>query len=68
MLDFLKKRFPKFNIDKKIPSDLALRLMISPQGDLYRMPKYGEYKNFIFGNMIRDNLDINEIAKNEKCQ
>ena len=62
----LQQMYPKLKIDGRMPSKLASRLMVSPQGDLYRM--LGEEdKNIIYGNLLRDNLNVKEISIKDNC-
>ena len=56
----------RYRIDGRMPSKLSTRLMVSPQGDLYRMVG-SEENNVYYGNILRDNLNIEEIYKRDNC-
>ena len=58
--------FPNLRIDGRMPSKLATRLMVSPQGDLYRMIG-AETEDIHYGNMLNDNLNIKEIYEKDHC-
>ena len=62
----LQKMFPNLRIDGRMPSKLATRLMVSPQGDLYRMIG-AETEDVHYGNMLTDNLNIKEIYEKDHC-
>lgn len=62
----LQKMFPNLRIDGRMPSKLATRLMVSPQGDLYRMIG-SETEDVHYGNMLTDNLNIKEIYEKDHC-
>ena len=62
----LQKMYPTLRIDGRMPSKLATRLMVSPQGDLYRMIG-SEDQNVYYGNLLHDNLNIREIYENDHC-
>lgn len=62
----LQKMFPNLKIDGRMPSKLATRLMVSPQGDLYRMIGT-EVEDIHYGNMLTDKLNIKEIYEKEHC-
>ena len=62
----LKEAYPKMKIGERMPSKLETRLMISPQGDLYRM--IGSEEDFIYyGNLLKDDIDIKDIYEKEHC-
>lgn len=65
-VDQLQKMFPNLRIDGRMPSKLATRLMVSPQGDLYRMIGT-ETEDIHYGNMLNDNLNIKEIYEKDHC-
>lgn len=65
-IDLLQSLYPKLKIDGRMPSKLASRLMVSPQGNLYRMIG-SEDQNIIYGNLIEDKLNIKEISERDKC-
>ncbi len=65
-VDQLQKMFPNLRIDGRMPSKLATRLMVSPQGDLYRMIG-AETEDIHYGNMLNDNLNIKEIYEKDHC-
>lgn len=60
----LQKMYPNLKIDGRMPTKLNTRLMISPQGDLYRM--IGS-KTIIYGNMLYDDINIKEIYLRDHC-
>lgn len=62
----LQKMFPNLKIDGRMPSKLATRLMVSPQGDLYRMIG-AETEDVHYGNMLTDKLNIKEIYEKDHC-
>lgn len=62
----LQKAFPNLKIDGRMPSKLATRLMLSPQGDLYRMIGT-EIENIYYGNILTDQLNIKEIYEKDNC-
>jgi MoaA/NifB/PqqE/SkfB family radical SAM enzyme len=62
LLEVLSKKYPNMNFDKKTREDLSLRLMLSPQGNLFRMNK-NEYGDIYLGNILKDNLNIRELAE-----
>lgn len=62
----LKTLYPNMQIDGRMPSKLASRLMVSPQGDLYRM--IGEERdNILYGNLLKDNINVREISERDNC-
>ena len=54
-------------IDGRLPSKLQTRLMLSPQGILYRMAGENDNENVIYGNVLTKKLKIKEIYKRDKC-
>lgn len=60
----LQKKYPHLRIDGRMPSKLETRLMISPQGDLYRMVGA---KTIYYGNMLHDDIVIKEIYLKDHC-
>ena len=60
----LQQKYPSLRIDGRMPEKLNTRLMISPQGDLYRMV---DSNTIFYGNMLQDNLKINEIYWRDHC-
>ena len=60
----LQKMYPNLKIDGRMPKKLETRLMVSPQGDLYRM--IGS-ENKVYGNMLRDNLNLKAISQRDRC-
>lgn len=62
----LQAMYPTLRIDGRMPSKLSTRLMVSPQGDLYRMVG-AEEQDVKYGNVLRDNLNIGEIYKRDHC-
>jgi hypothetical protein len=49
-----------------MPSKLATRLMVSPQGDLYRMVGKEE-DNVNYGNVLTKKLNIRKIYDRDRC-
>lgn len=62
----LQKTFPNLKISGRMPSRLSTRLMLSPQGDLYRMVA-PNIKNINYGNILKDNINIKEIFIRDNC-
>ena len=62
----LKNEYPNLRIDGRMPSKLSTRLMISPQGNLYRMVG-SEEENINYGNILTKKLNIREIYQRDKC-
>lgn len=60
----LQKLYPNLKIDGRMPAKLNTRLMVSPQGDLYRMVG-AEY--IYYGNMLKNNINIREIYLKDNC-
>ena len=58
VVKYLKEKYPNLTIDGRMPSKLATRLMVSPQGNLYRMTP-GEDVNY--GNVLTKKLNIKHI-------
>lgn len=65
MVEYLKKKYPKLRIDGRMPEKLATRLMLSPQGELYRMANSGE--NISYGNVLTKKLNIRRIYDRDHC-
>lgn len=63
----LKEAYPEMKIDGRLPSKLQTRLMLSPQGILYRMAGEGDDENVIYGNVLTKKLKIKEIYERDKC-
>ena len=63
-LELLKKLYPNLQIDGRMPSKLATRLILSPQGELYRMVGSEEVH---YGNLLHKNLNIKEIYIKDNC-
>ena len=66
LVDYLQNLYPDFRIDGRMPSKLATRLMVSPQGDLYRMVGKEE-DNVNYGNVLTKKLNIKKIYDRDKC-
>lgn len=66
IVDYLQNLYPDFRIDGRMPSKLATRLMVSPQGDLYRMVGKEE-DNVNYGNVLTKKLNIKRIYDRDKC-
>lgn len=62
----LQKLYPNLKIDGRMPSKLESRLMVSPQGNLYRMVGSDD-KHIHYGNILRDRLNIKQIAQRDRC-
>lgn len=60
----LQKMYPHLKIDGRMPSKLETRLMVSPQGDLYRMVGAN---TIYYGNMLHDDIVIKEIYLRDHC-
>lgn len=60
----LQKKYPHLKIDGRMPTKLETRLMVSPQGDLYRMVGA---ETIYYGNMLHDDIIIKEIYKKNHC-
>ena len=65
MVEYLKKKYPNLRIDGRMPEKLETRLMISPQGELYRMGNNGE--NVTYGNVLTKKLNIKKIYDKDHC-
>lgn len=66
IVEYLQNLYPDFRIDGRMPSKLATRLMVSPQGDLYRMVGKEE-DNVNYGNVLTKKLNIKHIYQRDKC-
>jgi MoaA/NifB/PqqE/SkfB family radical SAM enzyme len=60
----LQKMYPYLKIDGRMPSKLETRLMVSPQGDLYRMVGA---ETIFYGNMLHDDIIIKDIYMRDHC-
>ena len=60
----LQKMYPHLKIDGRMPTKLETRLMVSPQGDLYRMVGAD---TVYYGNMLRDDIVLKEIYMRDHC-
>ena len=49
-----------------MPSKLSTRLMVSPQGNLYRMIG-SEEEHINYGNVLTKKLNIGEIYRRDNC-
>lgn len=65
-VEYLQKLYPNFRIDGRMPEKLATRLMVSPQGNLYRMVGKEE-DNINYGNVLTKKLNIKAIYDRDKC-
>lgn len=66
ILETLKKLYPELKIDGRLPSKLATRLMVSPQGELFRM--IGKEEDEIhYGKVLSKRLNIKEIYERDHC-
>ena len=65
MVEYLKKKSPNLRIDGRMPEKLETRLMLSPQGELYRMGNDG--KNISYGKVLTKKLNIKEIYDRDHC-
>ncbi len=66
VVDKLKKMYPNLRIDGRLPSKLATRLMLSPQGELYRMIGREE-DNISYGHVLTKKLNIKKIYDRDGC-
>ena len=66
IVSFLQNKYPTLKIDGRKPSKLATRLMISPQGNLYRMIG-SEEENINYGNILKKKLNIKQIYDRDHC-
>lgn len=65
-VELLQSKYKNLRIDGRMPSKLASRLMVSPQGDLYRM--IGEEdQNINYGNILHDDINIKKIVQEDHC-
>lgn len=55
-----------YRIDGRLPSKLNTRLMVSPQGELYRMVE-GEEEEVHYGKVLTKKLNIKEIYQRDGC-
>lgn len=62
----MKNLYPNLRIDGRMPSKLSTRLMVSPQGELYRMIG-SEDQNVNYGNILVKKLNIKEIYDRDHC-
>ena len=70
-LNSVKEKYPGINTSSKVHEDLTLRLMVSAQGNLYRMAKIEEsnddqkkfYADHIYGNLLWDDINIRAISE-----
>ena len=65
-VDSLKRTYPGLKIDGRLPSKLETRLMVSPQGLLYRMVGSDE-ENVHYGKVTDQNLNIRIISLRDGC-
>lgn len=66
IVDRMKEMYPNLIIDGRLPSKLATRLMVSPQGELFRMVG-SEEENINYGNVLTKKLNIKKIYDRDKC-
>lgn len=66
VVEELQQMYPDFRIDGRLPSKLATRLMVSPQGELYRMIGKEE-DNISYGNILTRKLNIKQIYDRDGC-
>lgn len=62
----IKELYPDFRIDGRMPTKLRTRLMVSPQGNLYRMGD-SEENNVEYDNVLQKKLNIKDIYLRDKC-
>ena len=67
VVDMLKKLYPNMRIDGRLPSKLQTRLMVSPQGELYRMIGQEESENYVYGKVLEKKLNIKDIYMKDGC-
>lgn len=65
-VDHLKSLGLSYRMDGRLPSKLNTRLMVSPQGELYRMIG-GDDEQVHYGNVLTKKLNIREIYKRDGC-
>lgn len=62
----LQETYHNIKINERLPKKLETRLMVSPQGDLYRM--VGDAGQFVhYGNILKDDLNIQKIYEKDHC-
>lgn len=63
----LNEAYPQLKISGRMPEKLETRLMISPQGELYRMT--GSEKDFTsYGRLLnKDKINVKDIYEQEHC-
>lgn len=66
VVEKLQKLYPNLRIDGRLPSKLATRLMLSPQGELYRMIGKEE-DNINYGHILTKKLNIKQIYDRDGC-
>ena len=66
VVEELQEIYPNLKIDGRMPSKLATRLMVSPQGELYRMIG-GDDEKVSYGNILTKKLNIGYIYNKDKC-
>lgn len=67
MVNSLKENYPNMCIDGRLSSKLQTRLMLSPQGTLYRMIGEDENENYVYGNILEKKLCIKDIYERDNC-
>lgn len=62
----LKSKGLLMDVAGRLPKKIYTRLMISPQGELYRM--VGKEEDFVhYGNIVKDDLNIKKIYERDRC-
>ncbi len=65
-VDLLKRTYPDLKIDGRLPSKLETRLMVSPQGLLYRMVGSDE-ENVHYGKVTDRKINVGIISVRDRC-
>lgn len=66
IVEYLQKKYNNLRIDGRLPEKLTTRLMVSPQGNLYRMVG-SEEENIQYGNVLTKKLEIKKIYDRDHC-
>ena len=66
IVNYIQSLGLNYQIDGRLPSKLNTRLMVSPQGELYRMIG-GDDEQIHYGNILTKKLNIGEIYHRDGC-